>query len=108
MTTDEDAAKVAAAVKDGKASPFVKFLFEILPKSAHGKIVEIDAWVDAAIDTAVDERIAESGVPFGNCVEIDLLNKRAVAETVQAYGLELDLDAAGLAVRVTTPYEFVA
>ena len=103
MTAKEDAAKVAKAVTDGSADKMTKFLFGLLPKSAHGKIPAILA----EFETQLDERTA-ADLSIGQIVGVDPLNKRAVHDTVRAYGLELDLDAAGLATRVTTPYEFVA
>jgi hypothetical protein len=103
MTAAEVAATVAKAVEEKKASAIVKHLFEVLPKSAHGKIVDLEIWINGLVDDSYD-----AGQSVGQHVGVSPLDKRAVADTVKAYGLELDLDSAGLAVRISTPYEFVA
>jgi len=72
---------------------FREFLTDTLPKAAHKKIDAIVAEFDAYTSEEV--------------TSVDVDGARLAVETVEAYGLEITLDANGNAVSITSPYGFL-
>lgn len=97
-TDAQVAAEVAKAVENGTAPEPVAFLAKLLPKSAHGKIPYIIANFEGGQEG--DYPIGDNVAPGGPL--------RTTIETVEAYGLTLDLDAAGLATRIHCDRGFTA
>jgi hypothetical protein len=74
------------------ASEFRKFLLDLLPKSQHVKV-----------DRIVEEFQAYADAEFHT---VEVHGARVVTETIDAYGLSIELDANGNAVTVDTMHGF--
>jgi hypothetical protein len=97
--------------KDVPDTSLVAYLKEALPQDAQSAIPQIVERVNSLVDGAVENALAEyTGVvgSVGDNVEVDGLPNRAVVERVEAYGLGIELDAAGLAVSLHSDRGFLA
>lgn len=90
----------------------VAYLTKTLPESAHEKIPEVIGHIEARISDEVENEIASSPPPPAIVIDFDLevagTPSRATVEVVNAYGLRIELDAAGLATLVHSDRGFIA